>query len=79
MKLFKVSEEEYIFVYNVSGARYCPTVEDLFVWVRALWEKKLTNVNLDELEIAVVELERNNHNYAEFGEFKGSFIYSKKI
>lgn len=36
-------------------------------------------IETGEIEEALISFIRNGHNYAEFGEFKKSFIFSKKI
>lgn len=73
MTLIKVQEKEFILKWDEKKARYCSSLEELFVLGKVL------ELDLDELEHAVLELERNNHNYAELGDYKGALIYSKRL
>lgn len=48
------------------------TLEKLFVWSLFL------GIPLKEIEIALLEMQRNEHNLAEFG-MKKTFIYSRRL
>lgn len=73
MTLIKLSDNEFILKYDHKRARYCSNLETLFVL------GKVREMDLDELEHAVLELERKNHNCAELGDIRGAFITSKRI
>ena len=72
MKLLKVTENEFILL-NGSKTRYVSSLESLAV--RAAH----SGIKFDELEIALIEMVNNDHNFAEFGDLKKAFLYTGKI
>lgn len=73
MTLLKLNDNEFILRYDETRARFCSSIENLFVLGKVL------KMDLNELEIALVEMNRQDHNFAEFGNIRSTFIYSKRI
>lgn len=48
-------------------------IKSLIAWTMAFNK----NVTIDEIEIALLEMNQNDHNYAEFGMY-GRFVFSKR-
>lgn len=71
IKWLKTEDDKWTLIYK-DKTKKADTLEKLFVWTFVL------NVSLDEIERALLEMHQNNHNYAEFGGIKRSFIFSEK-
>lgn len=65
------TNDEWSIIYKEKVFK-ADTLEKLFIKTYAL------GISLDEIEVAYLEVDRNDHNYAEFGGFKKSFIFSEK-
>lgn len=71
IKLYKLSDENYLVKWkNKSKPIDSQTKLILFLLI--------LDIELDEIEEALCQLIKNDHNYAEFGIFK-SFAFSKRI
>jgi len=71
IKWLKTEDDRYTLIYK-NKTKKANTLEKLFVWTYVL------NVPLDEIEYALLEMHKHDHNYVEFGGIKRSFIFSEK-
>lgn len=71
----KVMQDHWKIIYK-NKTFWIESLEKLFVYNMAF------GIECDEIEFALLTMEQNNHNYAEFssGKFNGekTFIYSEK-
>lgn len=71
-RILKVSESEFILI-SPKRTKYASSIESLVV------NCAFVGIKLDEIEAALVEMVRNDHNFANFGEVKKAFLYSGKL
>lgn len=72
IKWMKTRENPDQWIIQRKGKTYpIKNLETLFVYSLAF------NVKIEAIEEAVLYMEKNNHNYAEFG-FSGKFVFSDK-
>jgi hypothetical protein len=68
----KISDDNWIVKWKNKSKKFDDQMK-VILWTLAL------DVKIDEIEYAMLELIKNDHNYAEFGVFQKAFVYSKRI
>lgn len=68
----KLTDDKWIIRYHNGKAKKIETLEKLVLWTLAL------EVDIEEIEHAILEMNRLDHDYCEFGFWK-HFVYSKKL
>lgn len=72
MRLLKLAENEYILRIN-NRPKYFSSIKKLCTY------SLIMGIDIGELETALVEMARNDHNFAEFGMLKKSFLFSGRV
>lgn len=69
----KTSDNKYI-IKTYNKVTTVDNIKSLTAWSMA-FNKHIT---IDEIEVALLEMNKNDHDYCEFGMY-GRFVYSKRI
>jgi len=72
MRLLKLPNDEFIMIKRDS-AKYFSNTNKLVLYA------KETNIDLNELTIAFIEMNKADHNYAEFGDIENKFMFTGKL
>ena len=68
----KIADDNWIVKWKDKSKKFDDQMK-VILWTLAL------DVKIDEIEHAMLELIRNEHNYCEFGFLQKMFIFSKRI
>lgn len=72
MRLLKLSNNEFIIIKGDS-AKYFSNMQKLIGYAKEI------EMDLNELTIGFIEMNKYNHNYIEFGDIGNGFMFTGKL